>query len=121
MLNNRFIGIFVLTVAFVSLTMLVGNFAYAGEKQPEGTGPSEALILPTCPTCKNASAGHTEGKAIAASVMVCPECKKELSELRVYHCDECKKEFLACPMCQGTSKVVTKAQIVKRFLQHKSR
>ncbi len=119
MLNNKFIGIFAIT--FVSLTMLVGNFTYADEKLPEGAEPSKALNLPTCPTCKKASASRTVGKVLAPSVMVCPDCKKEVSGLKVYHCDECKKEFLACSMCEGTSKAVTKAQIVKRFLQHKSR
>jgi hypothetical protein len=53
--------------------------------------------------------------------MIYPECKKEASELKVYHCDECERKFLACPMCQETSKGITKAQIVKRYLQHKSR
>jgi hypothetical protein len=121
MFNNKFIGILALVVAFVNLTMLVGNFAYADEKQPKGSELFEALKFPTCPTCKREAASHTKGKAIAPLVMVCPECKKEASELRVYHCDECEKKFLACSMCQETSKVVTKAQIVKRYLQHKSR
>lgn len=121
MLNNKFIGIFVFVVASVSLTMRVGNFTYADEKQPKGAELSEALDFSTCPTCKRAPASHAKGKVVAPLVMICPECKKETSELRVYHCDECKKEFLACPMCQGTSKVVTKAQMVKRYLQHKSR
>jgi len=121
MLNNKFIEIFALTVVFASLTMSAGNFAYADEKQPQGTELSEALNLPTCPTCEKSPASHTAGKVLAPLEMVCPDCEKEVSELKVYHCDECKKEFLACSMCQGTSKAVTKDQIVKRFLQHDSR
>ncbi|MFV1975823.1 MAG: hypothetical protein ACC651_08740 [Candidatus Scalindua sp.] len=121
MLNKKFIGILALAAAFVSLTMSTSNFAYADEKQPEGTELSEALNLPKCPTCEKAPASHTAGKVLAPLVMACPDCEKEVSELKVYHCDECKKEFLECSMCQGTSKAVTKAQIVKRFLQHESR
>ncbi len=121
MLNNRFIRIFALAIAFVSLTMPVGNFAFADEMQPEGRELFDAQNLPTCPTCEKVPARHTAEKVIAPLEMVCPDCKKEISELKVYHCDECKKEFLACSMCEGISEVVTKAQIVKRFLQHESR
>jgi hypothetical protein len=101
--------------------MLVGNFAYAEKKPKEPGLPEAALTLPVCPTCKNVPASHTKERKTAPLVMVCPECKKEASELRVYHCDKCEKDFLACPMCQMTSKDVTKAQIIKRYLQHISR
>ena len=118
--NNKFLGIVAFAITFVSLITLVGNSAYA-EKKPKGPELPEASALPVCPTCKNVPASHTKGIVTASLIMVCPECKKEVSELRVYHCDKCKKDFLACPLCQMTSKAVTKAQIIKRYLQHISR
>ncbi len=86
---------------FVSLIMLMGNSAYA-EKKPKGPELPEALGLPICPTCENVvHAKHTKGRVTAPLVMNCPDCKKEITEFGVYHCDRCEKEFLACIKCLG--------------------
>jgi hypothetical protein len=110
MLNKKFLGIIAAVFAFVSLMMLVGNFAYAGEKQPKGPELPEAkaLKLPVCPTCKKVPASHTKGRVTAPLVMSCPDCKEDIVEFGVYHCDKCEKEFLACIVCQGFKKAATK-------------
>ncbi len=101
MLNKKFLGIVAYTFIIVSLIMLVGNSAYA-EKKPKGPELPEALGLPICPTCENVvPAKHTKGRVTAPLVMNCPDCKKEISEFGVYHCDRCEKEFLACIKCLG--------------------
>ncbi len=107
MLNKKFLGIVAYTFMFVSLMMLVGNFTYA-EKEPKGPKLPEALGLPICPTCENVvPAKHRRGKVPAPVVMKCPDCKKEITEVGVYHCDKCEKEFLTCIKCITAKKPAT--------------
>ena len=107
MLNKKFLGIVAYTFMFVSLIMLMGNSAYA-EKKPKGPELPEALGLPICPTCENVvHAKHTKGRVTAPLVMNCPDCKKEITEFGVYHCDRCEKEFLTCIKCVTAKKPAT--------------
>lgn len=110
MLNTNFLRTVAYTFMIVSLMMMVGNFAYAGEKQPKGPDLPEhleAVMPPECPTCKSVHASHTKGRATAPMVMSCPDCKKETTEIGVYHCSKCEKDFLTCIMCLKASKAVT--------------
>lgn len=118
MLNNKFLGTVACAVTLVIVMMLAGNFTYAEEKQPKGTGDSElqALELPVCPTCNSKVETHFKGKATAPEVMHCPDCKKKTTELGVYHCNKCEKEFLKCIKCLMPSKAVTKCPKCKRML-----
>jgi phage FluMu protein Com len=117
MLNRKFLGIVASTFMFVSLMMLVGNSAYA-EKEPKGPELPEALGLPICPTCENVvPAKHTKGRVTAPLVMNCPDCKEEIVEFGVYHCDRCEKEFLACIKCLGKyTKAATRCPECKKVL-----
>ncbi|MFQ5714903.1 MAG: hypothetical protein ACE5GU_12805 [Candidatus Scalinduaceae bacterium] len=115
MWNKKFLGIIAAVVAFVSLTMLVGNFAYA-EKEPKGPELPEtkALNLPTCPTCKSVPAYRPTKRRVTAPVaMICPDCKKEITEFGVYHCDKCEKEFLACIECRRFKKAEARSMCPK--------
>ncbi len=108
MLNNKFIGTVAYMVMFVSLIMLVGNFAYA-EKEPKGPELPESMVLPICPTCENVvPAKRPKGKVTAPVVMNCPDCKQEMTEFGVYHCDKCEKEFITCIKCLSMQKAATK-------------
>ncbi len=79
---------------------------------------AEALGLPICPTCENVvHAKHTKGRVTAPVVMNCPDCKKEISEFGVYHCDKCEKDFLACIKCLGKyTKAETRCPECKKVL-----
>jgi len=44
-----------------------------------------------------------KGKTHAPMGMVCPDCKKEISELGIHHCDQCEKDVLVCVMCKAKS------------------
>ena len=118
MLNKKFLGKVAFVVAFVSLTMLVGNFAYAQKKGTE-LADVPATTLPVCPTCKNVSASHTKGKTTAPMVMVCPDCKTEITEFGVSHCDKCEKDFLSCLKCQGLSKAAAKCPKCEKVLSRR--
>ena len=112
MWNKKFMGI----VVFVSLMMLVCNFAYA-QKEPKGPKLPEAkaLKLPTCPTCKSVPAYRpTKRRVTAPVVMSCPDCKEKIVELGVYHCDKCEKEFLACIECLRFKKAEAKCPKCKK-------
>ena len=78
MLNKKYMGTFAFAVAFVSLMMLAGNFAYA-QKEPKGPDLPEiqAYNPPVCPTCKSKVATRTKGKVTAPMAMHCPDCKKK--------------------------------------------
>jgi hypothetical protein len=122
MLNKKYMGTFIFAVAFVALIMLVGNLAYA-QMAKERKGPElpeiTALPMPMCPTCKNVPAKHTKGKVTAPVVMDCPDCKKEMVEFGVYHCDKCEKEFLACLMCQRFTKAEAKCPKCEKVLSRR--
>jgi hypothetical protein len=116
MLNKSFTGTVAFVFAFVSLMILVGNFAYA-QKEAKGPEIPEALGFPICPTCENVvPAKRPKGKITAPVVMNCPDCKKEISEFGVYHCDMCEKEFLVCMKCLAVTKAATKCPKCKNVL-----
>lgn len=35
--------------------------------------------------------------------MVCPDCKNEISEFAIHHCDTCGKDVMACVLCKVAS------------------
>lgn len=118
MLNKKYMRTFAFVVAFVSLMMLAGNSAYAGEKEPKGPDLPElqAYNPPLCPTCKSKVATRIKGKATAPVAMHCPDCKKETTELGISHCDKCEKEFLTCIECLAASKPATRCPKCKKVL-----
>jgi DNA-directed RNA polymerase subunit RPC12/RpoP len=115
MFNNNGMRIVAYAFMFVSLMMLVGNFAYA-QKEPKGPElpeHAEAVMPPECPTCKTVHASHTKGRVTAPMVMSCPDCKKETTEIGVYHCSKCEKEFLTCINCLAASKAKAETRCPK--------
>lgn len=115
MLSKKFIEIFGLAVAFVSLMILMGSFAYAKEeghkhKVPhrsfEEASPSEKPIMeyPVCPHCKEVRlTPNTKRGIVSAKKMVCPHCKGDVTELAVHYCDKCGKDAMVCVLCQRAS------------------
>ena len=70
----------------------------------KGLTPEHKTVEPPiCPACKNVRVRPIEGKTLATMPMVCLDCKNEISEVAVHHCDKCGKDVLACVMCQKTS------------------
>ncbi|MDO8142448.1 MAG: hypothetical protein Q6358_13190 [Candidatus Brocadiales bacterium] len=114
MLNKKFLGIFASAVTSASIMLCMGAFTYAEEAAPpqveththseKALAPEHPTIeLPMCPTCKDVRVSPEKGRTLAAQVMVCPDCKNEIGELSVHHCDKCGKDVLACVICQKTS------------------
>ena len=108
MLYRSFVGIVLASVASACIMLLVSPFAYAEQEKKEHaeevTGrklPGE--VFPMCPTCKNVPLGAQKGKTLAPMGMVCPDCKNEIGELAVHHCDKCGQDVLACVMCKKAS------------------
>jgi len=105
MLNKKFLGIVVSAVTSVGLMMCAGNYVYAEEEThkhaEKALAPEHPTVEPPmCPTCKDVRVSPEKGRTLAAQVMVCPDCKNEIGELAVHHCDKCGKDVLACVMCQ---------------------
>lgn len=101
-------GIIIFAVTLVSAMVCEVNFAYAGEeiyKHNEKGLASEhpAKETPICPSCKEARLSPEKGRTLATMPMVCPDCKNEISEFAVHHCDKCGKDILACVLCQKAS------------------
>ena len=115
MLTKKFTGTFAIAVAFVSLIILVDNFAYAKEeehkhkvphKRIEAGSPSEKSTMeyPVCPHCKEVRlTSNTKRGIVAAKKMECPHCKGEVNELAAHYCDKCGKEVMVCVLCQRAS------------------
>ena len=108
MLKKKLLGIVAATVTSVSIMMCVSNFAYADEgthKDSEKALAPEHPTLepPMCPTCKDVRVSPEKGRTLAATKMVCPDCKNEISELAIHHCDKCGKDVLTCVKCQSAS------------------
>ena len=108
MLNKKFMGIVTFMVISASAMIGGGNFAYADEEthkhSEKGLAPEHKTVEPPmCPTCKNVRVSPVKGQTLATMPMVCPDCKNEISELAVHHCDKCGKDVLACALCQSTS------------------
>lgn len=112
MLQKRFLGVVAAAVTSVSLLVCGGAFTYADETQPQevhkhsekALAPEHATVeQPMCPHCKDVRVSPEKGRTLAAQVMVCPDCKNEVGELAVHHCDKCGKDVLSCVMCQKAS------------------
>lgn len=109
MLNKKFLGIVVSAVTSVSAIMWAGNFVFAQEapKQETHKDTEKALApehptveTPMCPMCKEVRISPEKGKTLASNVMVCSECKMEVTEFGVHHCDKCNKDVLVCSLCK---------------------
>jgi hypothetical protein len=105
---KKFIGMFTTAIISIGLMIWGGNFSYAEEEththSEKGLTPEHKTIEPPiCPACKNVRVRPIKGKTLATMPMVCLDCKNEISEVAVHHCDKCGKDVLACVMCQKTS------------------
>lgn len=108
MLNKKVLGIVVSAVMAVSVMMLANNFSYAEEETHKHSEKGLAPVHPTveppmCPTCKNVRLSPEKGRTLAAMPMVCPDCKNEIGELAVHHCDKCGKDVMVCVVCQSAA------------------
>lgn len=107
MLSKKIFGIVASAIMAVSVINWIGNLAYAEEVHKH----SEKALAPAhptaeefvCPSCKEVRVSPEKGKTLAAMSMVCPDCKHEIGELAVHHCDKCGKDVLVCVMCQKAS------------------
>lgn len=105
---KKFLGVFTTAIIPISLMVWGGNFSYAEEEThkhgEKGLTPEHKTVEPLiCPACKNARVRPIKGKTLSTMPMVCLDCKNEISEVAVHHCDKCGKDVLACVMCQKTS------------------
>ena len=104
MLNKNVFGIVASVIMVVSIMNWIGNLSYAEEVHKH----SEKAMAPAhptaeefvCPSCKEVRVSPEKGKTLAVMSMVCPDCKHEIGELAVHHCDTCGKDVLVCVMCQ---------------------
>ncbi|MBM4055287.1 MAG: hypothetical protein FJ264_11605 [Planctomycetes bacterium] len=112
MINKKFSTPFFLSVMIFSLVLWAYNCAFSEEEKTfkHSVKPlaqerqiPETIDLPMCPSCKKGHLGPMKGKTVAPMGMVCPDCKKGVSELDVHHCDECDKDALVCVMCKEES------------------
>ncbi|MDR4503289.1 MAG: hypothetical protein MRK01_00675 [Candidatus Scalindua sp.] len=115
MLEKKFIGTFAFVTAFVSLMILMGDFAYAKEEEHEhkvphrsveAASPSEkpTMEYPVCPHCKEVRlTSNTKRGIVAGKKMECPHCKGGVKELAVHHCDKCGNDVMVCVLCQKAS------------------
>ena len=108
MLNKKFFGIVASAVMSVSVMTWGGNLVYAEEEThkhtEKGLAPEHKTVEPPmCPTCKDVRVSPEKGRTLAATRMVCPDCKNEIGEVAIHHCDKCGKDVLTCPSCQAAS------------------
>ncbi len=92
----------------VGVVIWGGNFVYADEETHKDSAKALApehktAEPPMCPTCKNVRVGPEKGRTLATMHMVCPNCKNEIGEVAVHHCDKCGKDVLTCVVCQAAS------------------
>ncbi|MCF6155638.1 MAG: hypothetical protein E3K36_10375 [Candidatus Brocadia sp.] len=112
MLHRKFLGV-VSGITFIGLMVCTNNFIYAGEevRKQETHKHSEKALAPVhpsvdefvCPSCKEVRVSPEKGRTLATMKMVCPDCKNEIKEFAVHHCDKCGKDVLVCMMCQEAS------------------
>lgn len=103
MLDKKIFGMVASVIMAVSVINWIGNLAYAEEVHKH----SEKAMAPThqtveefvCPSCKEVRVSPEKGKTLAAMRMVCPDCKNEIGEFSVHHCDHCGTDVLVCPKC----------------------
>jgi len=103
--TKKFMGMFTAAIMPIGLMIWGCNFSYAEEEthkhSEKALAPEHPTVeLPMCPTCKDVRVSPEKGRTLAAQVMVCPDCKNEIGELAVHHCDKCEKDVLACPICK---------------------
>lgn len=102
---RKFLRMFTTAIIPIGLMIWGGNFAYAEEEthkhREKGLSPEhETVEPPICPACKNVRVRPIKGKTLATMPMVCLDCKNEISEVAVHHCDKCGKDVMACILCQ---------------------
>lgn len=108
MLHMKLWGLSISAVVLGCIIMTADNFVYAEkdkkEHAEETTGRElSTLELPMCPTCKNVPLGPQKGKTLAPMAMSCPDCKHEITELAIHHCDKCGEDILVCEMCKAAA------------------
>lgn len=113
------IGITASVIMAVSIVTWMGNLAYTEEEKhkhlEKGLAPEHKTVEPPmCPTCKDVRVSPIKGKTLAAMHMVCPNCKNEIGELAVHHCDKCGKDVLTCVVCQTASAELKAATMVNQ-------
>ena len=67
-----------------------------------------ATMKERCPKCKEVRIRPIKGKTLAKWEMQCPDCKHNVQEWLVQHCDTCDVNFLACPICKKEQEKPTK-------------
>lgn len=106
MLNKKLIGIAVFAATTFSVTISASNYLYAEKEEThkhleKGLAPkhkTEETFV--CPQCKEVRVSPEKGKTLAKTPMVCPDCRNEISELAIHHCDVCGKDVLVCVLCK---------------------
>ena len=106
--RKKFWGVFFCVAASLCVMTWSGAITRADEPAVEMHKHSEKALAPEhptveqpmCPNCKDVRVSPEKGRTLAAQVMVCPDCKNEISELAVHHCDKCGQDVLVCVMCQ---------------------
>lgn len=118
MIHKRFTGITVCIITFLSVAIFGGNYLYA---QPEihkflekGLAPEHKVEeLFVCPQCKEVRMSPIKGRTLATMTMVCPDCKNEISEFAVHHCDVCGEDVLACVLCKRETAMLRAETMMK--------
>lgn len=106
MFNKKSLSIAVSSIALMSIMMWMGNFASGQEthktsdKLTASEHEYEHIDHPKCPMCKSERLSPEKGRTLSKMAMVCPDCKNEVSEMAVHHCDQCGKDVLICTMCK---------------------
>lgn len=108
MLNKNVFGMVASGVLYASIMTVAVNLVNAEDATHKHSEKAMAPAHPNavefvCPSCKEVRVSPEKGKTLAVSSMVCPDCKNEIGELAVHHCDTCGKDVLACVMCQKAS------------------
>lgn len=104
MISKKFIGVVMFAALSFSMAFLGGNSLYAKEAHKDlekGLAPKHKTEEQfVCPSCKEVRVSPEKGRTLAATTMACPDCKNEISELAVHHCDVCGEDVLACVLCK---------------------
>ena len=105
MVSKKLIGIIASVTACINVMMLISNFSYAAEEKYK---ISEKALAPeykieekfVCPQCKEVRVSPEKGRTLAKMPMICPDCKNEIKEFAIHHCDKCGKDVLVCILCK---------------------
>src|SRR5574341_398011 len=110
MLSKKFWGIFASAVMTLSMLSFGNSFVYAGEEvhkhSEKALAPEHVIVVEEefiCPSCKEVRTSPEKGRTLALMTMVCPDCKNEIGEFSVHHCDKCGTDVLVCPKCKAAA------------------